>query len=84
MSRNQVRRAERPTRPAGRRKATPSAGWTGTIIRLIFGVIFGIDAYLKWLPGFRKTYISQLKSPLVEPVIVGKNQPHTAGDPPGR
>jgi thiosulfate dehydrogenase [quinone] large subunit len=62
MSGNQIRRAERPTRPAGSRKPTPSAGWTGTIIRLIFGVIFGIDAYLKWLPGFRKTYISQLNS----------------------
>lgn len=41
---------------------TPSAGWTGTAIRLLFGVIFGIDAVLKWLPGYRKTYIGQLKS----------------------
>lgn len=40
----------------------PSAGWTGTAVRLLFGVIFGADAVLKWLPGYRKTYISQLKS----------------------
>src|SRR5437764_14440078 len=43
-------------------RPTPSAGWTGTTVRLLFGVIFGIDAVLKWLPGYRKTYISQLKS----------------------
>ncbi|HEY2577680.1 MAG TPA: hypothetical protein VGI74_15345 [Streptosporangiaceae bacterium] len=41
---------------------TPSAGWTGTAVRLLFGAIFGIDAVLKWLPGYRSTYISQLKS----------------------
>jgi nitrite reductase (NO-forming) len=48
--------------PLGNRLPTPSAGWTGTIVRVIFGIIFGIDAYLKWLPGYRTTYISQLKS----------------------
>jgi thiosulfate dehydrogenase (quinone) large subunit len=32
------------------------------IVRLLFGAIFGIDAVLKWLPGYRHTYISQLKS----------------------
>ncbi len=45
----------------GRALPNPSAGWTGTIFRLAFGVIWGIDAYLKWLPGFRHTYISSLK-----------------------
>lgn len=40
---------------------TPSAGWTGTAFRLAFGVIWAIDAYLKWLPGFRHTFISSLK-----------------------
>jgi thiosulfate dehydrogenase (quinone) large subunit len=45
-----------------RRMPTPSAGWTGTTVRLLFGVIFGIDAVLKWLPGYRSTSISQLKS----------------------
>jgi uncharacterized membrane protein YphA (DoxX/SURF4 family) len=46
----------------GTGRPAPSAGWTGTTVRLLFGVIFGIDAVLKWLPGYRKTYISQLKS----------------------
>jgi uncharacterized membrane protein YphA (DoxX/SURF4 family) len=41
---------------------TPSSGWTGTIARLLFGVIWGIDAYLKWRPGFRHGYIDNLKS----------------------
>jgi uncharacterized membrane protein YphA (DoxX/SURF4 family) len=45
-----------------RRTPNPSAGWTGTIVRLLFGVIFGIDATLKWLPGYRNTYVDQLKS----------------------
>jgi nitrite reductase (NO-forming) len=40
---------------------TPSAGWTGTCVRLIFGVIWAVDAYLKWLPGYRHSYISALK-----------------------
>ncbi len=62
------------------RLPTPSAGWTGTIVRILFGIIFGIDAVLKWLPGYSDTYISQLKStaqgqpswlPVVEPVAVG-------------
>lgn len=47
---------------AGTSAPSPSAGWTGTTVRLLFGVIFGIDATLKWLPGYRETYISQLKS----------------------
>jgi nitrite reductase (NO-forming) len=46
----------------GYRKPAPSAGWTGTIVRLLFGAIFAIDAALKWLPGYRSTYLSQLKS----------------------
>ncbi len=45
----------------GRRLPTPSAGWTGTTVRLLFGVVWGIDAYLKWLPGYRHSYIANLK-----------------------
>jgi nitrite reductase (NO-forming) len=45
----------------GRRVPTPSVGWTGTIVRLVFGVIWAIDAYLKWQPGYRDSYISTLK-----------------------
>ena len=40
---------------------TPSAGWTGTIVRVLFGVIWAIDAYLKWQPGYRHDYLSMLK-----------------------
>ena len=47
---------------AGERVPTPSAGWTGTVVRLLFGVIWAIDAYLKWLPGYRDSYIDSLKS----------------------
>ncbi len=56
-----MRRGRRPGTAMGR-LPSPSAGWTGTIARLLFGLIFAIDAYLKWLPGYRKTYLSQLKS----------------------
>jgi thiosulfate dehydrogenase (quinone) large subunit len=41
---------------------TPSAGWTGTTVRLLFGLIWGIDAVLKWLPGYRHDYLTNLKS----------------------
>jgi len=62
MSGGQTAQAKGLTLPIGKHMPSPSAGWTGTIVRVIFGVIFGIDAYLKWLPGYRKTYVSQLKS----------------------
>jgi nitrite reductase (NO-forming) len=29
---------------------------------VLFGVVFGVDAVLKWLPGYRHTYIAALKS----------------------
>ncbi len=62
-------RANAPVRQDGparsRRIPSPSAGWTGTTVRLLFGVIFGIDAALKWLPGYRDTFLSQLKSAAV-------------------
>jgi thiosulfate dehydrogenase [quinone] large subunit len=32
------------------------------IIRLLFGVIWGIDATLKWLPGFRDQYLSMIQA----------------------
>jgi nitrite reductase (NO-forming) len=62
MSGTQTAQANGLTLPTSNRKPTPSAGWTGTIVRVVFGIIFGIDAYLKWLPGYRSTYLSQLKS----------------------
>jgi hypothetical protein len=47
-----------PAGTAGRRLPTPSAGWTGTIVRVLFGLVFGVDAVLKWLPGYRHTYLA--------------------------
>jgi uncharacterized membrane protein YphA (DoxX/SURF4 family) len=38
------------------------SGWAGTILRLAFGVVWAINAVLKWLPGYRSTYLSQLKA----------------------
>jgi thiosulfate dehydrogenase (quinone) large subunit len=52
----------KPAGTTGRRTPTPSAGWTGTTVRVLFGVVFGIDAVLKWLPGYRHTYLAALKS----------------------
>jgi uncharacterized membrane protein YphA (DoxX/SURF4 family) len=63
-------------RPDGRRPRWESCSWVrlfavgliqpkpnlgGTSVRLIFGVIWAIDAFLKWLPGYRDSYISSLK-----------------------
>jgi thiosulfate dehydrogenase [quinone] large subunit len=50
------------TSAASRRLPTPSAGWTAAVVRVLFGVVFGVDAVLKWLPGYRHTYLSALKS----------------------
>ncbi len=41
---------------------TPPAGWTGTIVRVMFGVIWAIDAVLKWLPGYRHSYVGALNA----------------------
>jgi uncharacterized membrane protein YphA (DoxX/SURF4 family) len=37
------------------------SGRAGTGLRLAFGVVWGINAVLKWLPGYRRTYLSELK-----------------------
>jgi uncharacterized membrane protein YphA (DoxX/SURF4 family) len=56
---------ERPVRPAGPPAASPPPRpavrryWG---IRLLFGVIWGIDATLKWLPGFRDNYLSMVQA----------------------
>jgi uncharacterized membrane protein YphA (DoxX/SURF4 family) len=48
--------------PTKRKLPTPSAGWTGTAVRLLFGLIWAIDAVLKWLPGYRHDYLSNLQT----------------------
>jgi uncharacterized membrane protein YphA (DoxX/SURF4 family) len=37
------------------------SGRAGTGLRLTFGVLFAINAVLKWLPGYRHSYLSGLK-----------------------
>ena len=34
--------------------------WPKDVLRIAFGVIWAIDAGLKWLPGFRSTYMSTI------------------------
>jgi uncharacterized membrane protein YphA (DoxX/SURF4 family) len=34
------------------------ASWPQDVLRIGFGLIWGIDAVLKWLPGFRSTYVA--------------------------
>ncbi|MGA9858159.1 MAG: DoxX family protein [Solirubrobacteraceae bacterium] len=45
----------------GHKVPTPSAGWTGTIIRIVFGLVFALDAYLKWQPDYRGSFLQSLK-----------------------
>ena len=41
--------------------STPQlATWPKDALRITFGVIWLIDAIIKWLPGFRTTYMSGL------------------------
>jgi len=35
--------------------------WPKDALRITFGVIWGIDAVLKWLPGFRSGYLASVK-----------------------
>jgi nitrite reductase (NO-forming) len=44
------------------RPVTAAYGRGATIVRLLFGSVWAIDALLKWLPGYRHAYLSQLKS----------------------
>jgi nitrite reductase (NO-forming) len=53
--------AGQPASEFADRLPKPSTGWTGTIVRIVFGVIWGLDAYLKWQPGYRDSFISTLK-----------------------
>ena len=39
----------------------PSRGWKGAYARLLFGVVFAFDAAFKWMPGYRHSFLDQLK-----------------------
>ena len=47
-------------RSVARLRALPMVS-TAAGMRIAFGIVLAIDAVLKWLPGFRSTYVSQLK-----------------------
>ncbi len=51
----------RPT-PSSDARPLSSAPRATVIVRLLFGVAWAIDAVLKWLPGYRHTFLSQLHS----------------------
>jgi uncharacterized membrane protein YphA (DoxX/SURF4 family) len=44
--------------PVASRQCAPA--WPKDVLRITFGVIWLIDATLKWLPGFRATYMSTI------------------------
>jgi thiosulfate dehydrogenase (quinone) large subunit len=48
-------------RQRSQRQIRPLASWGATSLRLAFGIVFAINAVLKWLPGYRDSYLSQLK-----------------------
>jgi len=47
---------------------TNQKSWPQDVFRIVFGLIWGIDAVLKWLPGFRSTYVAAITG-------VAKGQP---------
>lgn len=48
--------------------ATNWRGWAPTGLRIAFGIIFGVDAWLKWQPGFRATFLpNMISTAAVEP-----------------
>jgi uncharacterized membrane protein YphA (DoxX/SURF4 family) len=54
-----------PTTTAASR--TRSTSWWPTVLRLAFGVVFTIDAVLKWLPGYRHSFIGQVPTSAGQP-----------------
>lgn len=49
------------TNPAASAAARPAnSHWPKTVLRVTFGVVWLIDAILKWLPGFRADYMDTI------------------------
>ena len=51
-----LRAAVMPQGPVASGRCAPA--WPKDVLRITFGVIWLIDATLKWLPGFRASYMS--------------------------
>ncbi len=56
--------------PAATKRCIPA--WPKDALRIAFGVIWGIDATLKWLPGFKDSYMSTIMG-------IRDGQPHWLG-----
>jgi nitrite reductase (NO-forming) len=50
-----------PARPRAHTATAVRSIRAATIMRLLFGVVWAIDAVLKWLPGYRNGYLSALE-----------------------
>jgi uncharacterized membrane protein YphA (DoxX/SURF4 family) len=42
-------------------RARPSGTWGGAAVRVAFGMVWLVDAVLKWLPGYRTNFLDQLR-----------------------
>jgi uncharacterized membrane protein YphA (DoxX/SURF4 family) len=40
----------------------PAGAWGGVAVRVTFGLIWLVDASLKWLPAYRDTFLQQLRA----------------------
>jgi nitrite reductase (NO-forming) len=54
------RRQAMPVRDGGGKVRRCVSPWPMTALSVIFGLIWAIDAVLKWLPGFRSAYMSTI------------------------
>lgn len=52
---------QRPVRSGRAAPAVARPQWPKSAVRVAFGVVWLVDAVLKWLPGFRDDYMSALK-----------------------
>ena len=48
--------------PSRARSGVRALWSSATAVRLLFGLAWAIDAVLKWLPGYRHTFLSQLRA----------------------
>jgi nitrite reductase (NO-forming) len=51
----------RPERQRTRGQAAPAPVWPASAVRILFGVIFAIDAFFKWRVGFQETFLDIIK-----------------------
>ena len=57
----QLDHASPPVKTVRIRASRLASGWTASGVRIGFGIIWLIDAFLKWRPSFRSTFVEQLQ-----------------------